>query len=148
MIKLNGNNLLCFLKKWWFLAAFVFATGGFVTSTQMTNAAQAEDIGELKRIQTQQANIQTRQQEMLEKMGGQIELILMLLGMKNTDSIAQRWQMMPLSPPLDSVGTPIEGGEWLCITDEYLFGKTLKWTNGGRVLVRVEWDVRPRRDTL
>lgn len=92
--------------------------------------------------------LQVQQGKLLSRMSGQIDLILLVLKMTPPDTIAQRWRKMSGTPPMED-GTPVHGGEWLSIDEDFLRARTLRWFANDSILVRVEWDNRPlRRDSL
>ena len=90
------------------------------------------------------ADNQSQLIEIQKEMKGQIEVILRLLGITVTDSTIQSWRVMPKSLPLDSLGKPIPNIEWLSVSGNYLLGRTFKWVHEDSLLVRVEWDERPK----
>ena len=124
------------------IALVIFGIGGWVTTVEFALADGETKQNKTDNIMAEQHALQKQQGELLKKMDGQLSVILILLGVKDVDSLAARWEAMPQSPPLDSDSQPIEGGQWLLITDDYLLGRTMKWHNDSIVMVRVEWDVR------
>ena len=134
------------MKKYWVFVLLIFAIGGWVAnirsdvaSAAEKNASQDESIKLLTEIA--QSNTELLK-EMKGQFEGQMDLILMVLGITVSDTIKHRWTVMPKYPPVDSLGWPIEGAEWLSIAPNKLVGKTMKWVNEDTVLVRYEWDER------
>lgn len=140
----NGCKIIQYLRKYWWIIIFIFGVGGWVTNIEMTLASQKSKSDTLNQILMQQTAIQTDQKEMMKEMKGQIDVILILLGIKVNDSTIAKWKKMAKSLPLDSLGHPVPFGEWLCVSNDYLLGRTFKWVNNDSMLVRIEWDERAK----
>ena len=149
------TKAIAFLKQWFWLFAllgFIFAVGGWVTFTELSMAANGEkiatnkdDIKSNQAIMKEQHDLQLQQAQLLEKMAGQLEVILQLIGVTVTDSTMTKWRSMPKELPIDSFGNPVIGKEWLCVTADHLYGRIMKWTDGDTVLVMIAWDKRRPR---
>lgn len=130
------------LKQYWWAVVIVFGLGGWGTALEMAAASGKATDAKHEQVLSEQHKMLMKLGNIVEKLDGKMDVVLLLLGMEKGDSLAQKWSSMPKSPPLDSLGEPINGAEWLCVTDGYYLGRTMKWTNGDSVLVRVEWDKR------
>ena len=130
------------LKQYWWAVVIVFGMGGWGTALEMATASGKAKDAEHDQILKEQHEIQMQQRALLEKLDGKMDVIMLLLGVKDTDSLAMRWKALPKSPPLSARGVPKEGGEWLLISNDYLLGRLMKWTDGDSVMVRIEWDER------
>lgn len=135
------NNIL---KYWWIYVLF-FGIGGWVVMVEIGVAAGEKKDASQDEILAKQAETDLRQIALMEKMNGKIDVILQMLGLKVADSTVSRWKAMAKRPPLDSLGKPIVGAEWLCITSDYLVGRRMRWGGHDSVLVRVEWDESKHR---
>lgn len=142
MTRISKTSFLCWLKKNWLMIGIVASVTAFGTKTQIGLASGNSKDATQDQIIAQQHELQKQQAQMLEHMQGQIDVILLMLGIKVADSTIARWKLMPKALPLDSLGNPIPGAEWLCVSDKYLLGQTFKWENDSMVFVRTEWDER------
>jgi len=133
------------IKKNWWIIAIIFAVGGWVAHVDLSLAGGDKKHTNLSEVVKEQHELQKQQGEILQRMTGQVDIILQLLAIKVADSTVHRWRVMPKSPPLGSNGKPIRNKEWLAISSDYLFGRTMKFVNGDTVMVKVEWDQRHRR---
>ena len=130
------------LKQYWWAVVIIFGMGGWGTALEMAAASgKARDVKH-EQVLDEQHKMLMKLGNIVEKLDGKMDVILLLLGIEKTDSIARVWSSMPKSPPLGIEGEPVEGGIWLCISNDYLLGQSMKWTAGDSVLVRVEWDKR------
>ena len=130
------------VKKYWVFVILIFAIGGGVANIKSSvAAAEKKNISQDENIKLL-TKIAQSNEKLLAKMDGRIELIMMVLEIKAADSTQHRWTIMPKEQPHDSNGVPIDGGIWLSMTDEYRYGRAMKYVNSDTVMIRVEWDRR------
>lgn len=140
----TNGDFFCKIKKYWWILALVFGIGGWVAMIEISLASSSKkDIRQDEMI-AEQHFTQMQQAKLLEKMAGQIDVILILLEIKVDNETIKRWKAMPKYPPVDSFGIPINGAEWLCISEDYLIGRIWKWAGLDSILVKTEWDERPK----
>lgn len=143
-----------FVKKWaWVIGVFatVMAIGGSyaivkydVANAKEKNKSQDSDIADLKKVIYEQNVTQQKLAVLIESQNEKIDLILSLLAIKVSDTTLNRWKQMPRELPKDSLGKPIPNKAWLVISENYLLGRSFKFIAGDTLLVRVEWDKRPK----
>ena len=136
-------------KSYWWIIVFIFGLGSWVTTVELSQAAngkknesQDKAIDRIGVVLEGQHQLMEKNARLMEKMSGQIDLILRLIGIKVTDSLKKHWEGMPRALVIDAFGNPSLGCEWISISDDYLYARTYKWVNNDSLLVRVEWDKR------
>lgn len=124
------------LKDYWWIIAIAAVIGGMEARNTIAVEGAKAHASKVEKVLERQTALQAELQ-------GQFSVILTLLGVKAEDSTVMRWRDMPKEPPLDSIGEPVEGTTWLCVSHDYLVGKTYQFREGDTVMVRIEWDARP-----
>lgn len=97
-------------------------------------------------LQQQQAKLLVKLNEKTDSINDKLDFILVFLKIKATDERAVKWRSQAKSPPLDTLGNMLIGGEWLKTKINCMVGETWKWLGNDSVLIRTEWDLRPKRE--
>lgn len=120
--------------KYWFLIAFIFGAGAWVTISESTLAKNSGDIVDLKTIVQQN-------QQIIMNMQSQYELLLQLYLNISGDTVKQ-WRDIPRKMPRDSTGTPIKNKIWLEVSDDSMSAAFYKLTDSGTVIEKELWDIK------
>lgn len=133
------NDILNKIKARWWVIIIIFGIGGWVSVTEMTLADNSKRIQKVeKAFETVAESQQTiaRTQEAIRATNG----ILLELYMKINGDTTRRWREIPHDMPVDSVGRPIWGAEWIGLAEDWSRAVLYVWEDSLHLNANVLWD--------